>query len=650
MFDTPDFGHSDIWHFNFALKFLLSQALKAGYLPFWSKDIGSGFPLLGEGQIGMFNWYNFLAFKFLGPVVAFNLGYLVIFLTLFLGSYLFGRIIKLSRLSAIFLAVIFTFSGVFVTQINHFNLLQAASFLPWAFFLTEKFLQTRKRRWLIFLTLGLWQQILSGFQQMFLIPLIGVGIYLLVRLRQQKTLTPLFPWLLSVAFALILAWPQIHASQQLIASSSRNTGLSIQDIAAFPLPPKALVGFFLPYIWGDPRIGTYPPFSPNWGIFWESTGYFGLIPVLLSLSGIFLLRQKKDLKPYLIIAGLSLVLLLGKFTPFFFVFQIPPLSYFRVPARFLLLFVWCLTIFAATIFNKIPGRTIPLIILLLSALDIGRFALTYNPVINSQNWLKPPKVVEILRQDPSWFRIYTVPITKWNLIFLKDGWKNIGQYQDFRNALDPNQNLYWSIPSANVYAGLSPKRQDLWQAMASEGITVNLDTNSGSISTASAKILSFSSVKYLISSVPLNPSQEFEFSATVSGTPEFYLYRNASPRPHAYLTRNYVVAQNLTDLVSKMATATESAVVLESPVNLTTEAAPPIPVSVTRNEDTAVEILAEAENVSLLVLTDSFYPGWTATIDNWPTTILPVNLNQRAVIFPRGHHIVKFTYQPLKIF
>jgi uncharacterized membrane protein YfhO len=48
-----------------------------------------------------------------------------------------------------------------------------------------------------------------------------------------------------------------------------------------------------------------------------------------------------------------------------------------------------------------------------------------------------------------------------------------------------------------------------------------------------------------------------------------------------------------------------------------------------------------------LVLTDTYYPGWRATVDGQPAEILEANHAFRAVQLDRGEHTVTFEYEPL---
>jgi len=90
----------------------------------------------------------------------------------------------------------------------------------------------------------------------------------------------------------------------------------------------------------------------------------------------------------------------------------------------------------------------------------------------------------------------------------------------------------------------------------------------------------------------------------------------------------------------------ETAVVLEGP-------APPVlaagsVLAVERGVD-RVRIVADAPSGGLLVVADSWWPGWTARVDGRPVPILRSDAIARAVVWPAGRHLLEMAYQPREV-
>ena len=62
--------------------------------------------------------------------------------------------------------------------------------------------------------------------------------------------------------------------------------------------------------------------------------------------------------------------------------------------------------------------------------------------------------------------------------------------------------------------------------------------------------------------------------------------------------------------------------------------------------NTSVEIHTSSKTPAFLVLSDVYYPGWQATIDDALTHILQTDYVLRGVMVPAGGHVVKFDFRP----
>ena len=110
---------------------------------------------------------------------------------------------------------------------------------------------------------------------------------------------------------------------------------------------------------------------------------------------------------------------------------------------------------------------------------------------------------------------------------------------------------------------------------------------------------------------------------------EVYRLPGALPRARVVACARFVPSMNdLLRLISAGQIDPRREVVLQDVVDRSTE----------------VVIEATAPCGGLLLLADTFYPGWEAAVDGHPTRILRANIAHRAVVLSPGTHRVTFRF------
>ncbi len=69
-------------------------------------------------------------------------------------------------------------------------------------------------------------------------------------------------------------------------------------------------------------------------------------------------------------------------------------------------------------------------------------------------------------------------------------------------------------------------------------------------------------------------------------------------------------------------------------------------VAVIKHEPQRVELRASLDRPGLVILADTYYPGWRLTIDGMPAPIFRANRMMRGAAMPAGEHTLVYTYEP----
>jgi hypothetical protein len=137
--------------------------------------------------------------------------------------------------------------------------------------------------------------------------------------------------------------------------------------------------------------------------------------------------------------------------------------------------------------------------------------------------------------------------------------------------------------------------------------------------------------------------------------PATKVFENPSALPRAYVTYRVLPApadaDRLLAIISRPAYDPLAVTYVEGEVPGATAAWAPRgqPARFVRDDEAEVELEATLERPGLVVLADSFYPGWHATVDGEPAPILPANHLFRGVPAGAGTHRVRFVYAPASL-
>ncbi|MCL4359662.1 YfhO family protein [Patescibacteria group bacterium] len=655
---TPDFGRSDAWHFSYPTKYALWDSLHNTHtLPVWSRYPGGGFPFLGEGQTGMFYLPNLIISSLSPtPVIAYNLSLVLTVIILGWGVYLWLRRLGVSTLSGLYAALTLMLSGLVMTELPHITLLQGFSLLPWIMWAAAGLANGTSFRNIAILALFISQAMFTGFPQAVFISLLFAAGYFLWHLgKPVRSVSGIWPFLFAVLLGALGSLVQILPSYEFLKASAVPAGFSPEAATYFSFPFKHLITFLSPFFLGNPKYGTYPAFSAFDGsIFWENTGYIGIAPLLLALWFVLALRKNR-LFPFLAGSFLaSLLLMTGSHSPLYFLYTIWPFSLFRVPSRFIWIFTLSLltgAAFALTALEREKGplrRFFPVVVTVILSVQLVLLARTwsgyqlYGP---ATVWLARPAIFATIESGE---RVLSIgnDITH-NQVFIPSGWNDPSVYLSLRQMPVPDSNLIWKTETDGVYAG----RFLLRQSVGSDMLRQSLDTSLSGIATVSAlsqKLMNLYSVGTVFSTLPLSGGSLTPV-ATTSGVPEITSYRNPEALPEAYIAARPVTVTTVQEAAAALKAGSfvpGTSVLLEKSVSVASSPAT-ARLSITRPSDTkTVVVVSGNPRTDILVLNDTYYPGWQATIDGKPTQILAANIRFRAVILPPGSHTVTFTYAP----
>ncbi|MCA1560452.1 MAG: YfhO family protein [Acidobacteria bacterium] len=225
--------------------------------------------------------------------------------------------------------------------------------------------------------------------------------------------------------------------------------------------------------------------------------------------------------------------------------------------------------------------------------------------------------------------------------------RNVVRVAGWHDTLLPNTALVYGLQDFRGYDGIGVR---YYTSFLDVGFRFNGATHE-LVNMATPHLLDFLNIKYVLTpaEIALPPDR---FRLLHDGPTRVYL--NLSVQPRAFLVDDYTVLDG--DEARRAMRAgldlTRAAIMARSlDADLEPQRASGVvgTARILEYADESVVVTTRADGRRLLVLSDVFYPGWVATVDDAEVPIHRTNYAFRGVSVPAGEHTVTFSYRPASV-
>lgn len=516
-------------------------------------------------------------------------------------------------------------------------------------------------------------------------------VYIFAKLVQFKNKNILLLFIILNSLFLILSFIQWFPTLQFISYSARDLHLSNWQNPGWFIPWQHLIQFLIPDFFGNPATLNY------WGVwnYGELTGYVGILSIIFAVFALFYRKDKK----VLFFGGALFFALIFSLPTFFakipFILKIPFVSTAQ-PTRLLFIIDFSLIVLASLGFDYFlnsPNKKkiyYPLIFFSLFFAGIWFFVVfgksklisIENLNVAKQNLILPTFlfvfssfiliIISFLKSrnkifflsfiligisvfDSLRFGIKFTPFTNNEYLFPETSLINFlkSNISDYRimstdsRILPPNFSAVYKLQSVDGYDPLYLKTYGGLISVSQGGKISSLESGFGfdriiTPQNYENKIIDLLGVKYVLSLSDLN-SQKL---VKVFQEGETRVYENKKVLPRAFFVQNITSVKDKDEAIRELLEIgfdpIKTGLVQESSSVLTKGPMTIGKVQLLKYLDNKVIIKTENNGDGFLILTDSFYPTWKASIDTREAKIYQTDYNFRGLFVPKGTHVITF--------
>ena len=302
--------------------------------------------------------------------------------------------------------------------------------------------------------------------------------------------------------------------------------------------------------------------------------------------------------------------------------------------------------------NRIGFKYFQILVLMVILFDLWGFGMKYIDVIDAETIFAKRPVIGLLENETQSFRLLDMSASLPSYVAMKyhietlDGYDpiHLESYADFmKYHFGENEDMELGYSFLKVKEDRVLNNSKLLGLLNVKYILTQRSSDSPGFSlkqniTTPVYVKSLSNYKYETSRRGYQPSNL---------TMQVYMYENNDFLPRAFVVRNAEVAgggKTLEDMAKEDFDPTET-IILEKDVGV-----PLNNQGAYKQADIAyyspneIRVQVYMDNPGFLVLSENYYPGWTATDNGRETEIYRADYILRAVYLNEGQHTVKFVY------
>ncbi len=667
------------------------QEYKKGVIPFWNPFSFGGTPHLANYQSASLSPFNILFFLPLDFIDVWS--FLVLLQPLLAGVCMFQlcRKLKVSNPGSILSSYSFMFCGFLVTWMGYATLGYAILFLPLAYYSILQYVSSRSHRWLVVLAFTFPFSFFSGHFQMSIYFSLGVFSFIFYNLLFSNERKLFATALLFSIFGIFLTMPQVLPSIEFYLLSPRSN--LFQKIEAIPW--NYLPTLLSPDFYGNPVTRN------DWfGHYAEWSGFPGLIAFVFALGAIILKRSRNSL---FFIGLASASLLLAYDTPLLTLLvnlKIPVLST-SAASRIIVLFSFSIAVLSGIGFDEILScvkndKKKVLMWLGISAIPVFIVALlpflnlleSQNNHIAQKNIILPVIFFVIIscavfvllffkyKYAKQFFIIFVLLVGAFEMLRFASKWQSfapkkeaylpvpISKFYDQQNNFDRliglsggEDAVYYRMPILSGYDPLYSVEYGKFVQYVGSGSYKNPErsvVNFPLDGRYTPQALNFLGVKFIVRkdsdgemvwAFPFRKYSPEQFTKIYDDA-SYDIFLNKNSFNRAFLVSNVKRVDEKVKDNAKLFDydLSKTAIVYDDVRGLSNKVSGSV--KILKYTSNRIELEAQTTGVGFLVMTDNFYPGWKAFVNDKEVKVYKTDYTFRGIVIPAGKSSITFSFVP----